>query len=129
MNPEIKARWLAALRSGEYKQGPGVLRNRDEDTYCCLGVLCELAVQEGVVRSVVEVGNCWIADREDRVRITGYDGATTVLPVTVSEWAGLDRSGVDSGNPWVLGRQKQLAQLNDEGYAFTELADVIEREL
>ena len=41
MNPEIKDRWVAALRSGEYKQGTGRLR-RVNDTFCCLGVLCDL---------------------------------------------------------------------------------------
>lgn len=36
-----KKRWLKALRSGEYKQGVGYLKNGDE--FCCLGVLCDLA--------------------------------------------------------------------------------------
>ncbi len=36
--------WVAALRSGKYKQGQGYMRSRN-DTYCCLGVLCEI---EGV---------------------------------------------------------------------------------
>ena len=39
MNPEAKAKWLAALRSGEYTRATGALKNRDG--YCCLGVLCE----------------------------------------------------------------------------------------
>lgn len=42
MTPELKAQWVAALRSEKYKQGIGLLRNR-HDEYCCLGVLCELA--------------------------------------------------------------------------------------
>lgn len=33
--------WIAALRSGKYKQGRAALRNAD-DTYCCMGVLCDL---------------------------------------------------------------------------------------
>lgn len=35
----LKARWVAALRSGEYEQGRCRLRSHD-DHYCCLGVLC-----------------------------------------------------------------------------------------
>lgn len=41
MDKELKTKWVAALRSGEYKQG----RNRLKwaGRYCCLGVLCEVA--------------------------------------------------------------------------------------
>lgn len=38
MNPELKGKWVEALRSGEYKQGQFTFRNGDR--YCCLGVLC-----------------------------------------------------------------------------------------
>jgi hypothetical protein len=38
---ELRDRWIAALRSGKYKQGQYHLHSGDE--YCCLGVLCEVA--------------------------------------------------------------------------------------
>ena len=41
MNQEIKQKWVEALRSGKYKQTTYVLRR--EDSYCCLGVLCDIA--------------------------------------------------------------------------------------
>src|SRR5688572_2057559 len=44
--PEAQATkqlWLKALRSDEFKQGPGFLHNETGDTYCCLGVLCTVA--------------------------------------------------------------------------------------
>lgn len=41
MNPELKAQWLEALRSGRYQQGTGALRNSDQ-CYCCLGVLADI---------------------------------------------------------------------------------------
>lgn len=41
MNKEIADKWIAALRSGEYKQAPGKLRVFGP-AYCCLGVLCEV---------------------------------------------------------------------------------------
>ena len=41
MNKNVKVEWVKALRSGEYKQGRGVLRSK-EDEYCCLGVLCDV---------------------------------------------------------------------------------------
>lgn len=40
MKPEWKKKWLAALRSGEYKQGKNKLR--DGDRFCCIGVLCDI---------------------------------------------------------------------------------------
>lgn len=33
--------WINALESGEYPKGAGTLRS-SRDTYCCLGVRCEL---------------------------------------------------------------------------------------
>lgn len=35
-------RWVKALRSGKYKQGKGKLKNTDDNSYCCLGVLGEI---------------------------------------------------------------------------------------
>ena len=51
MNADLKARWVAALRSGEYKRGSSTLKRAlmAGDTFtglyehCCLGVLCEVA--------------------------------------------------------------------------------------
>lgn len=40
MKKEIKEKWIAALRSGEYKQGRSYLRINKK--YCCLGVLCDI---------------------------------------------------------------------------------------
>lgn len=42
MNPEIKQRWLEALRGGRYTQGRGQLRNENQ-CFCCLGVLCDIS--------------------------------------------------------------------------------------
>lgn len=41
LNPEFKARWIAALTDGSFKHGTGALRPI-EGSYCCLGVACEL---------------------------------------------------------------------------------------
>lgn len=40
MNKGIKDRWITALRSEKYSQTKGNLR--DDEGYCCLGVLCDL---------------------------------------------------------------------------------------
>lgn len=40
MKPELKTKWVEALRSGEFKQG--MKRLRHGGRHCCLGVLCEI---------------------------------------------------------------------------------------
>lgn len=85
MNPEIKAEWIAALRSGDYTQGAFVLRSA-KDEYCCLGVLCELAVKHEVIAPAVPyesaAGEYKYGD--------GEDWSTATLPKSVQDWAGLD---------------------------------------
>ena len=44
MNKEIKEKWIAALRSDEYKQGRGYLRKNEE--FCAMGVLCDVVSPE-----------------------------------------------------------------------------------
>ncbi len=39
LDPELKAKWVEALRSGKFVQGETDLHDCSEDTYCCLGVL------------------------------------------------------------------------------------------
>jgi hypothetical protein len=40
LDPEFKAKWVAALRSGEYQQCTGKLRS--DQGFCCLGVALDL---------------------------------------------------------------------------------------
>lgn len=37
----IQKQWIAALRSGKYKQGKSFLEAPDGDAFCCLGVACK----------------------------------------------------------------------------------------
>lgn len=88
MNPEVKELWLEALTSGEYTQGTGYLQK--DGSFCCLGVLCDLAVKAGVAWSEEKVWN--------GVSATTYwdyngDNSTTTLPDGVAEWARISASG------------------------------------
>ena len=125
MNPEIKQQWVAALRSGEYRQGKHVLHNVDENTYCCLGVLCDLAVKAGVIQLGAVDYN---SEVDGDVQAYGGAGDKTTLPLSVQEWACLD-----DFNPDVIdneGDESSLAGLNDEkNYTFEQLADLIEDQL
>jgi hypothetical protein len=64
MNERIKKLWVEVLRSGKYPQGRGKLvrvMGGEPVGFCCLGVLCELAVGEGVAEwqkwAGIEAGN------------------------------------------------------------------------
>jgi hypothetical protein len=46
MDAELKAKWVAALRSGEYEQARGMLHDEQHGGYCCLGVLCKVVGAE-----------------------------------------------------------------------------------
>ena len=45
MNKEVMIKWAEALESGKYQQAKKKLRI-DENSFCCLGVLCELYREE-----------------------------------------------------------------------------------
>lgn len=49
MDTELRNKWTAALRSGNYQQGRLGLHDLD-NRYCCLGVLCEVLELESVRR-------------------------------------------------------------------------------
>lgn len=42
MDAVLKANWVAALRSGEFKQGKRKLYRAGDDSYCCLGVFAKI---------------------------------------------------------------------------------------
>lgn len=98
MNPELKAKWVAALRSGQYKQTCEFLR--DSKGYCCLGVLAE-----------INNPDVWcsadVSKNEDGYLFTEMFNAR-------------ERLGLPHG---LLG---QLAQMNDTGKSFGTIADYIE---
>lgn len=71
---ELKAKWLAALRSGDYKQGKNYLHNSAKDTFCCLGVLCEVA---GIPRRDAKL----FGDPVDDYNFAGKFSAGTVYSV------------------------------------------------
>ena len=104
MNPEVKQRWLAALRSGFYQQGKHSLSKGG--AFCCLGVLCDLHSKE--------TGTQWLAREGDNM----YFDDTSYVPEHIFSWA-----GIASNNPL------DLATLNDDGASFEAIANKIEVEL
>lgn len=120
MNAEVKQEWLRRLRSGEYTQGKARLKRQNPNgqvTHCCLGVLCDIAVERGVVD--VKIGRFGLHHFIDDISTD-----VAVLPWKVQEWAGL----AERGNRVYMGNTT-LATLNDNGVSFEEIADLIENEL
>lgn len=144
MNPEIKQLWLEALRSGKYTQGKSLLRPT-ESTYCCLGVLCQIAEERGICKYIPsDEHNGFIVQYADVFQDGFCDGNVyeeSELPWVVKQWAGLkDENPKITMNErnikeYFKGTMKDnttisLAELNDNfGYTFAELADIIEEQL
>lgn len=103
MNPNAKA-WVAALRSGKYEQGRHALNRNNK--FCCLGVLCEVAIERGLPIKKTQQGSS-----------VAYDGFLAAPSEAVYQWAGIDRSGVST-----------LARKNDDGATFEQIARYIESE-
>lgn len=132
MNQEYKEKWVAALRSGDYKQGRGRLQN--EDGFCCLGVLCDVAAKEEPLTYKWEKHG---GNNPIMLTPTGSYGITEI-PKHLSHELGLVNSGGNAiTDPTVdyitkdgILRNTYLSALNDEyRLSFNELADLIEAQL
>ena len=108
MNEQVKQKWVSALRSGDYQQTQNYLHTNDG--FCCLGVLCDLYGKEHNVEwNLADDGNNY-----------EFQDKKASLPSPVVEWA-----GVEDCNPVISFRS--LANLNDTGSTFNQIADIIEQ--
>lgn len=104
MPKDLKEKWLAALRSGEYKQSQQEL-GTPERGFCCLGLLQ------------------YIVDGK-----TESDGIRDELPS--SKWCGehgCDWDLIDYQNGNLSLDEGCASELNDNGYTFAEIANLIEQ--
>lgn len=116
MKKSYAMKWVAALRSGKYKQGKGRLHKVDASNhhkYCCLGVLCDV------------VG----APKERVGSVFYYGGRAGVLPNVVVDLVGMHSVEGTLGDT-------SLTYLNDiylnDGEVgprknFSQIADIIEK--
>jgi hypothetical protein len=126
MNPVVRDAWADALESGDYEQD----HNRLVTVYggsarhCCLGVLCELAVEAGILERNYD-HESYVAALPD-----GSDAEYhSSLPEVVSRWAGLwtDDPVVETDEH---GSRHTLSRCNDViGLNFTEIAQLIRTSL
>lgn len=116
---EARAKWIEALRSGEYQQSTRDLCTLDVAGepigHCCLGVACEVYQQheEGLVTEDHPSG---------RQRL--YSEYGHVTPGVVRDWLGLRNS---FGGPDDVISTASLVTLNDRDQkTFAEIADILE---
>jgi hypothetical protein len=101
MEPELKQKWVDALRSDKYKQGQWSLKTED-DCFCCLGVLCDIIDPHG-----------WNTDRS-----FGEDFETVILAPEIRTKYTIPADKVGT-----------VMEMNDsEGKSFADIADYIEKE-
>lgn len=82
---------VAALRSGKYPQGRGMLKQVTPDGtalgYCCMGVMCEVAMEHGVA---IETALVPVNDAVSKVT---FNGSTAFLRGNVLAWLGVCDNG------------------------------------
>lgn len=106
---DLKIAWIAALRSGEYKQTRNALKN--DEGHCCLGVLCEVLAPHPSIKITA-----------DHIECTSAVGTAVwgILTSNIVREIGLDYGG----------GQAALITMNDTHEKdFNEIADWIEANL
>lgn len=130
--PEPKRLILEALRSDRFKQGIEALAPIWEDGthHCCLGVICEVAIEAGVDVNRV---------KRPHADCLAYGGNTSMPPDSVVQWAYgtdigvwqvvIEEDGDDDSADTVL-RVRELSELNDNRrWSFEQIAQAIEDSL
>jgi hypothetical protein len=156
MKPELKAKWLEALRSGAYQQVQGCLKCEinDQPKFCCLGVLCDLTglgewrgfqanrhdARKYFVPTAAPDDTATGAVPGSVEREIGFESMTKV-PASVVREVYLARGELMPDGVERYLREEEceqrrygrddpitfLAPLNDNGASFAVIADVIER--
>lgn len=102
---------IEALRSGKYKQGRNQLCYKGK--YCCLGVACEVAVENGCSVHVHIYEHCGVTARR-------YNRYVQYMPEVVADFYGF-RS--QQGN---YGGTSLLDNNDTDEFSFEQIADIIE---
>jgi hypothetical protein len=103
MDKEWNDKWVAALRSGDYKQCKFDLSNKHNE-YCCLGVLCD------IVSNVKPVDGYW-------TDLLNYERDLGFIPKSVGETTGFTNNK----------DHHTLVKMNDDQKkTFNQIADYIE---
>ena len=128
MDRGIARKWAEELRSGYYEQGSGVLKEEvtaGKIRYCCLGVLCEMAIEAGVIlEALINDDLAKNLGRKEGKVFSFDDGDEQVfgqLPHKVMEWA-----EVKDCDGFISDKFRSLSEMNDDGRTFAAIANVID---
>jgi len=119
---DIANKWAIALQSGQYKQGYGLLIQRDKAgtvRYCATGVLASLAEKEGLTAEVRRYGETYFMDTINDVPLYA------TLSPAVREWAGMQ--SYTGMQPYTItSAEASVISMNDTGRRdFHEIAEYI----
>jgi hypothetical protein len=109
MDKKIKAKWIKALRSGDFNRATATLcevRKNGQTAFCCLGVLAHIASP-----------NPW-RKHEGEYTFNGNCNNTGLLDGSFQATVGITDEEQDT-----------LAAMNDDGLSFKKLARYIEKNL
>ena len=99
----LRKKWISALRSGEYTQGKGCLRQAGPTAFCCLGVLSDI------------VDNTrWKFDEEQGDKYKYGRSSVGMPPQEIADAVGMTDLEIN-----------HLASKNDRGVPFSAIADLI----
>lgn len=141
MNAEPKAKWLTALRSDGYQQAKSYLAVLDNVTqkpigYCCLGVYCDLMQVPFEAASSEEQPERWVKKYhfpdENKETLPDQNWFSqfftwdeTQAPLSEDDKIPLYADITEA----VQQLMDELAQMNDSGESFTEIANFIDTNL
>lgn len=117
---KVRDQWIEALLSGKYIQGTGLLKqqvyneakDKDVDSHCCLGVLCEI-----------------LGTDEPDYGTFFYDGNPMESIPTHKFWEDLGFSKYTDDDGCDILTMDHLAEMNDSGASFREIAEWIKENL
>lgn len=105
---EFLGKWIKALRSGKYKQGTGCLcRAAPVKEYCCLGVACKVAKIRAIDNG-----------RDQKVIHFEANGNKSMTSIRTLIPGLIDPL-----------QESTLANMNDNGASFDQIADYIEKHI
>ncbi len=108
----LTRKWLNALRSGEYKQTSSCLRNSNNE-FCCLGVAVDVMAPSTWLKTIDDYG-------EYSYRMLGETST-----ITDDEFNRFVPYYIQNRLPFGVSAET-LIVLNDGGYTFAQIADIIE---
>ncbi len=113
MNKEAIKKWLAALRSGDYKKCDGIMHIGN--MFCAYGVLCDL---HDAAFSKESKWHRYIGSD-----ISYYYGASYIPPQVVKDWLGADLWEI------LQGYAPTIDLISDRAMDFNVVADEIEKKI